>query len=373
MIAAIVLLSVFALCVIAAALVDIVPAVRTWVTRIGIGSLPPEQARGRMRAVALRWLRRMPAVPVSDQTRFTLPERLRRTYKSRKVQAWQQGALLLGLRQTGDASEVRASAQAILTPDGRWKQPVDRPDTALLAYALLRCAQDVGTVRPAIDEVYAFLSGQAGDGTVPYDPRSRGLRFVDTLGMVCPFLSLYAATYDVPQAAELAMRQIGEYVRLGLHPMTGLPAHAVRVSDGVPLGIYGWGRGCGWYALALAEMLRCGMAVQADAQKFAHDVLPLQQPNGAWSRQLYAETGVESSATAMLGHLMAVLYTQTRDETYLRSAEKAAQFLYSATRKNGEVDWAQGDTKGIGFYSVRMTSAPAAQGFALLLTGELDA
>ena len=45
--------------------------------------------------------------------------------------------------------------------------------------------------------------------------------------------------------------------------------------------------------------------------------------------------------------------------------------LLSATRKNGEVDYAQGYTKGIGFYSARMNTAPAAQGFALLLTEEL--
>ena len=371
MIAAIVLLSVFALCVIAAALVDAVPAARTWVTRIGIGSLPPEQARAGMRAVALRWLRKMPAVPVSDQTRFTLPERLRGIYKSRKVQAWQQGALMLGVEQAAEAAAVQAAQQAILTPDGRWKQPVDRPDTALLAYALLRGTQDPAAIRPAMDAVYTFLCEQAGDGTVPYDPHSSERRFVDTLGMVCPFLALYAKTYDAPQAAQLALRQLDEYMRLGLHPATGLPAHAVHIPDGIPLGIYGWGRGCGWYALSLAEMLRCGMDVLPEAKRFAAALSPLQQSDGAWSRQMYAEKGGESSATAMIGHLMAVLFTQTKDEAYLQSAQKAAQFLYSATRKNGEVDWAQGDTKGIGFYSARMMSAPAAQGFALLLTEEL--
>ena len=370
---AVILLSVFALCVMAAALVDIVPAVRTWLSRIGIGSLAQDQAQSRMRAVALRWLRKMPAVPVSDQTRFTLPARLRGTYKNRTLQSWQQGALLLGVQQAGQTAAVQAAQQSILTPDGRWKQPVDRPDIALLAYALLCGAEDTQKVRPAMDAVYSFLKEQAGDGTVPYTPRAPALRFVDTVGMVCPFLSLYAQTYHVPQAAQIAVRQLEEYTRLGLHPATGLPAHAVRVPEGVPLGIYGWGRGCGWYALALSEMLRCSMDVLPAAQRFAKSILPLQQPDGAWSRQLYAETGVESTATAMLGHLMAVLYTQTHEEVYLTSARKAAQFLYTATRKNGEVDWAQGDTKGIGFYSARFTSAPAAQGFALLLTEELDA
>ena len=74
-----ILLAAFAALVIAAALCDVVPAARTWLLRIGIGRLAPQQAREKMCAAASRQLRRMPAVPVGDGTRFTLPERLRGT------------------------------------------------------------------------------------------------------------------------------------------------------------------------------------------------------------------------------------------------------------------------------------------------------
>ena len=73
-----ILLAAFAAFVIAAALCDAVPAARTWLLRIGIGTLPPQDARKKMRDTAARQLRKMPAVPVSDLTRFTLPERLQR-------------------------------------------------------------------------------------------------------------------------------------------------------------------------------------------------------------------------------------------------------------------------------------------------------
>jgi unsaturated rhamnogalacturonyl hydrolase len=367
-----ILLAAFAAFVVAAALCDVVPAARTWFLRIGIGTLPPEDARKKMRAVAVRQLRRTPAVPVSDQTRFTLPERLRGTYKSRKVQSWQRAALLLGVAQSGGEAAVRECADDLLTADGRWKTPVTRADEAMLAYALLRTAKDPQTVRPAMDEVYAFLTAtRQSDGTVPYDPRITGIRHVDTVGMICPFLWLYAETYDVPQAKELCLRQLGDYIQRGLSPVTGLPAHAFRLSDGAALGIGDWGRGCGWYALALAELLRCGADVTGPAESFARAVIPLQQKNGAWSRQLFSEPGIESTATAMIGHLCAALYAKTGAEMYRAAADGARRALLSATRKNGETDYAQGDTKAVGYYSLRLSPAPAAQGFALLLTEEL--
>ena len=370
MVFSLIVLAVFAALVIAAALCDVVPAVRTWLGRIGIGTLAPEEAREKMRSAASRQLRKMPAVPVTDETRFTLPERLRGTYKSRKVQSWQRAALLLGVSQSGDSAAVRACADDLLTADGNWKTPVTRVDEALLAYALLRAADEPRSVRPAMEETYAFLTAQQSDGTVPYTPGDADVRYVDTTGMICPFLWLYAETFDVPQAKELCLRQLKEYTDRGINPVTGLPAHAFRLSDGAALGIGDWGRGCGWYALALAELLRCGADVTATAEDLARAVLPLQQKSGAWSRQLLSERGIESTATAMLGHLCAVLYAKTQNEDCKTAAEKARRALLAATRKDGVTDYAQGDTKGIGFYSARLTAAPAATGFALLLTEE---
>ncbi len=363
---ALILLSLVVLCVLAAALVDAVPAARNWAGRIGIGSLSAAQSVEKMTTVALRWLRKTPAVPISDQTRFTIWERMHGRYQSRKVQHWQQGALLLGVLQAGKTQEAQRFADSVLTSDGHWRTAVDRPDRALLAYALLR-GGDANELRPAMDEMYAFLTTQACEGTVPYDPRVPDKRFVDTLGMVCPFLALYAVKYRCPQAAALCTRQWKEYAELGLQQQTGLPYHAVRLPSGVPLGVAGWGRGCGWYALALAEMLRCGMNVTDEARAFAAAILPWQQKNGAFSRQLTAEIGGESTATAMLGHFLAVLADRTVDAGCRRAAEKAADFLRASTRRDGQGDYAQGDTKGIGYYSLRLSPMPAAQGFALLL------
>ena len=361
---ALIMLALFALFVCAAAALDIVPAVRNWAGRIGIGSLSPEQAEKKMQATAEKWLLKTPSVPVSDQTRFTLPERIQGTYKSKNIQAWQQGALLLGVLQSGDTESVEAFLKNTLA-DGQWKRSIESADFALLAYAVLLASPDKAAIRPAMDEMYRFLQT---DGTVPYNRSLADIRFVDTVGMVCPFLWLYAETYDCPDAKALCMRQIREYAAYGVHDKLCLPVHCFRTANGAPLGIYGWGRGCGWYALALSELLSMDADVLELAVPFADALLLYQQENGAWSRQLLYEGGGESSATAMLGFFMAVLYSRTQSENYKRSAEKAKAFLRSATRRSGAVDYAQGDTKGIGFYSAKLSVMPAAQGFALRLT-----
>ena len=369
---AVVLLSAFALFVLAAASVDIVPAVRTWVGRIGVGRMSADTSRQKIRAVALRQLRKTPPVPVSDQTRFTLPERLRGTYRSAHIQAWQQAALLLGAQQAKAEREIAAFQATVLTPDGRWKQTPESTDAALLAYALLRATKEPETIRPAMDAMYTFLRGIISGGTIPYTQRAPQVRFVDTVGMVCPFLYLYGKIYDCPEAQTLCMAQLSEYAQKGLHPALYLPVHAFRRGTGAPLGIYGWGRGCGWYALALAELTRCGADVQVFAVPFADALLSVQQKNGAFSRQLFAEAGTESSATAMLGHFLFVQSAASSGAPYRAAAARALDAVAAVTRRDGTVDMAQGDTKGIGFYSMRLLPLPAAQGFAWLLSEELQ-
>ena len=56
---------------------------------------------------------------------------------------------------------------------------------------------------------------------------------------------------------------------------------------------------------------------------------------------------------------------------YKAESERCLDFLMSVTRVNGEVDFAQGDTMGIGNYSRRFEPMPAAQAFALRLCGKI--
>ena len=358
---------------IAVLLIDAVPCVLTWIERIGIGSLPEETATEKIKETAVSWLLKTPSVPLSDETRLTVIDRAKGRYKSSVLQSWQKAALLLGAGEAGEADAVKRFCDEQIE-NGRFKNFVRSPDFALLSYAVLFNAKDRQSLKGIMDEVYGFLKEIAKDGTVPYNVNIGDIRFVDTLGMVCPFLMLYAKTYGVTEAETLAKRQLFEYEENGMSEKTGLPVHCFDIKTGAPLGVCGWGRGCGWYALALAEMLRTSPDEEllSSAENFMKSVMVHRLGNGGFSRQIPAEKMGEASATAMICHLSAVLYKLTGKKEYRECADGGASFIRLSTRKNGKVDYAQGDTKGIGFYSKKLDTMPAAQGFSLLLLAEVN-
>ena len=353
-------------------LFDAVPCVLTWTGRIGIGSLPKNAAKENVKKVTLKWLLKLPSVPLSDETRFTVIERVKGRYKNKNLASWQKAALLLGAEESGEKEKIKSFTESELTENGSFKNFVKSPDFALLAYAVLRNGDDKEFLRSAMDEVYLFLKESAKDGTVPYNINIKDIRFVDTLGMVCPFLTLYGKVYNCEDALILAKKQLREYADCGIDDKTGLPFHCFNVKSGARLGICGWGRGCGWYALSLSEMLRVSLdeEILCLAENFMKKLIPYQIENGGFSRQILCESTGESSGTAMIGHLASVLFKITGKEIYKKCADSAAEFIRLSTRKNGKVDYAQGDTKGIGFYSKKLDTMPAAQGFSLLLLEE---
>jgi unsaturated rhamnogalacturonyl hydrolase len=52
-------------------------------------------------------------------------------------------------------------------------------------------------------------------------------------------------------------------------------------------------------------------------------------------------------------------------EQCLESTDKAISYLMKVTRRNGAVDFSQGDTKDIGVYSMLFNILPFTQGFCI--------
>jgi len=367
-------------------LLDLIPLIRRFLGRIHIGQWGnADEWRAGVRSRLLKQLDKPPAVPVSDNERLTVIERLSGRYTSKNLQCWQEASLLLGACEfAGEPDAAREIKRFVERKidfrTGEWTREYSKPDSAMLAFAILKAAAEKAKIKPAMDKTAGLLFSLAGNATVPYNPSLQGIRFVDTVGMVCPFLFLYGLEYGKREAVELAERQIREYVEFGLHPFLKLPVHCFDTGTLAPLGIYGWGRGCGWLAVGLMDSYLClssnsnsvsdGTGL-GDTKRFimeqmvclAGALLPYQATTGAWCRQVAARDAGDSSATAMLAWFFTRLFALTGDDTYKTAADKAQKFLIGATRKSGCVDFAQGDTKGIGFYSARLEPMPAALGF----------
>lgn len=347
---------------------DFVPMLLNWLGRIHIGRFESEKAwEEKAEAVALKWIKKLPAMATTDKTTYTFLPRIKGEYANKKFNAWQEACLLFALKEN---EEAKKAAYEFFINAELEKQSYT-PGTAMLLYALLDSGfeKDEKVAAASADYCKKALAA-AGMSTLPYNLGSDN-RYVDVLGMVCPFLIKYHQVYGSAQALELAKKQIDEYYEYGIHPNTGLPIHCFSTATKAPLGVYGWGRGCGWLAIALAEChsLLKGKDEYADILeermlKFAFDVKKYQLKNGSFSAMFGAGVREDSSATAILGWFFARI-SEIGGSEYAARAAAAKKHIISVTRLDGKVDFAQGDTMGIGNYSRRFEPMPTAQGFAL--------
>lgn len=330
---------------------------------------------------AARWLKHTPTVPLTDNFRYVLIDILCGKYRSPVVQSWQSAGLLLGLSNSSN-SAVRCIAhnwaKSQLDINGMWKKPVHKVDFAMLSYAVLKLAENPNHVRPAMDWTAQMLKENlCDDGMISYSQgRDSSIRFVDTLGMVCPFLSLYGTVYQKEEFLQLAVHQLKEFRKVGLLHDSSLPCHAIDMASNLPLGIYGWGRGTAWYATALLDTYselpdtcrgELKTWIDAAAQEYEH----YQQSDGGFFTIMQGGGQYDSSVTAVMAYFYASCSTILHDPHYKDIADRCLDRLMLSTMKDGAVDLCQGDTHGIGCFSQTFDIMPFAQGAVLRAISEM--
>lgn len=350
-------------------LTDGIPIFMSWLKRIHIGRYTDKKVwRNSVEKVAEKNIKKLPPIPTTDRTYYTLLPKIKGKYYNFYFNTWQIAALL---KSMPGSDQARSGAYRFFEKED-WYDRSYKTGAAMLFYAML-CSgyENDEKLKVAMTDYVKKVTEAAGDKTLPYVLEKKE-HYVDTLGMVCPFLIKYHQTYGSPEMFELAKRQFDEFYKYGIHERTGLPVHCFKPDSGMPLGAYGWGRGCGWLALALDESIALldGKDEYADvlkerAEQLIKALLPYQNEDGSFNAIIgVKDSRRESSATAMIGGLLCRM-------GYRKEAEKCLSYLMKVTRRNGEVDFVQGDTMGIGNYSRRFEPMPAAQGFALELERKL--
>ncbi len=151
-------------------------------------------------------------------------------------------------------------------------------------------------------------------------------------------IQAYRATQDVKYADHAAM-QLAAYLKK-LQQDNGLFYHG-------PDFHYHWGRGNGWVASSLAEVLKSLPAdhrlrpeIMAGYQKMMTSLLKYQSENGMW-RQLidYEYSWAESSCTAMFAYAMSVGVDQgwLAEEDYQSAVQKAVKALGAHVDREGQI------------------------------------
>lgn len=347
-----ILIGVIALCFMA---VDLSVAFSLWQSRIHIGRWNDRNEWQKVvESKARQWLRHSPTVKVTDQNRLLLWNILRGRYRSKTIQSWQDAGLLMGLSCEDALAYVNRHKRLFS------KKTLD-VDYALLAYALKK--KNILSCEDEEKMKQVFKPYIKSGRSVPYRPNMLDIRFVDTIGFICPFLFCVGLK-------EVALRQIEEYDKALFNGV--YPPHAYNVKTNKPLGVFDWSRGVGWYILGLVETPHLNGNCER-IKRLSGELLKCQRLEGGFSCMLFNKNErFESSGTALIGLLFVKAYEITADDVYLKAALSVERALMKNTRRDGTVDFAQGDTKGIGFYSRTFDRMPFAQGITLYLSKKLD-
>lgn len=365
-------------------IVDWIPLLKDWVGRIGIGKVQSQSEWDqKVLNQGLKWLNYTPKMKITDQTRFVVLDLVKGNYTRNALQHWQEASLVLGLAeclQSSNDSTVREQLTKFINQKfnamGQWKVPPQHVDSAILAYALMKLDFiSIDTYKPALDTIWTLIQEHIGtDGLVSYRKSMKNYRYVDTIGFICPFLVAYGTRYKKSECVDLAFKQIQQYNRLGMLLEPFIPFHAYDCETQVPLGLVGWGRGLGWYGMGLVdtwselpETNPYKIELEKNVRKFAQSVLRLQQTNGNWNWSVTRQEATpDSSTTASLAWvLFKASLIQDLSNECLEAGNKALNYLKTVTRRDGSVDFSQGDTKDLGVYSHLFNILPFTQGLSI--------
>lgn len=365
-------------------LFDIVPMLGHWLGRICIGRYNDKDEWNKLITDrGIKWLARTPKIRVTDNTRLVLIDILSGNYTRSAIQHWQEASLVLGLaeylKHNNDKVVENAVAKFInskIDMSGQWMDKPQYVDSALLAYSVMKLDFiNMDKYKKAFDYIWELIKDHIGeDGTVEYRKSAKEYRYVDTIGLICPFLVLYGRRYNKNECIDLAVKQIKEFEKYGMLEKHYIPCHAYKLKDNLPMGLYGWGRGVAWFALGLIESWNelpedspYKPLLKDIIYKYSKAILGFQQKNGSWNWTVTrGECTPDSSATAALGWFM--LNASRLDEISkecLNSTDKAVGYLMKVTRRNGAADFSQGDTKDIGVYSNLFSILPFTQGLCI--------
>ena len=290
--------------------------------------------------------------------------------------------LLLGLldryESSGDTKlleDIEQKCTELVSSSGQLIFTFDKVDQAMFGLVFLRLYTIAQAKKylTASNEIYKNVLSYVGDDDIVRYRKGVDVAFIDTIGLVCPFLIMYADITDCKSARVLAEKQVNHVLDTGLDKDGILPFHAVDLNLNAPLGSINWGRGIGWWVLGLAPL-----AAKSDKdhpnkyftalQKILAFLERARLDNEYWP-QFIGHTNdntIDSSAT-----LMFLLATQQAGIRHIESQELLS-VIGRCVDSSGKVINASGDTIYINKYSRVKGASELAQGLMLSLISEVS-
>ena len=290
--------------------------------------------------------------------------------------------LLLGLLDTYEISgetkllnKIEEKCKELISDNGELVFTFDKVDQAMFGLVFLRLytITEAKKYLKASDEIYKNVLSYVGDDDIVRYRKGVNVAFIDTIGLVCPFLIMYSDINDCEQALVLAEKQIENVMNIGLEKNGILPFHAIDLNLNAPLGSINWGRGIGWWVLGLAPL--AARSTKDEPNKYlltlqkVMDFLERARLDNEYWPQFIGHTNdntIDSSAT-----LMFLLATQKAGIRHIESQEFLS-VIGHCVDSSGRVLKASGDTIYINKYSRVKGASELTQGLMLSLISEVS-
>jgi rhamnogalacturonyl hydrolase YesR len=188
----------------------------------------------------------------------------------------------------------------------------------------------------------------------------------DTLGMICPFLIKYGVAFDNEDALHLAYVNINYFIEYGLDSESRLPFHAFDLESKLKFGPCNWGRGIGWYTIALFYLLKY-TNISNNPYYLQHlreynaveKVLSKEFTANLWPQFIGQKNIFDSSCSTLFLHSFPKFSESAANKKIIFSC------LKEHTTQNGFLFSSSGECMGINRYSLAISFSELSQGMLL--------
>lgn len=321
---------------------------------------------------AKKWIKKMPTIPLKDENRFIVFDMLRKQYKHSSAQGWQYAELLAGVYTVDKTYQKEKSFVA--------KNEIREVDEGYVIY--FEWCHGIISEKDIQDIMKKYLSiirsRTHKNGLIEYRIGYGNICIADTIAFVCPLLIRWGNFTGNSELVDLALKQIESFHRFGYIREYGLYAHAYDGVKSIPCESIGWGRGTGWYALGILysyHELRdtdykdkvWNYIIEA-----ADNIIKFQCEDGGWCTEMISQYNYDASATAIFGYFLSEICHIKMNIGYYKAAKSAIFKLQTTTRKDGAIEYCEGNCHGVGKYSKRYSISPFTQGMTLKLIDSLN-
>lgn len=290
---------------------------------------------------------------------------------------WPNGLLVNSLERVHCRTENPEVFDVMETYFKEWinkGQPMKNADYAINGYSLIYVYNKTNEsqYRQAIEVIVNYLKSlnKTSLNSIPYRPKNENIVLIDNLGMVSPFLCRYYSQFQDPEALELGIAQLENFLLSGMDKDTGLPYHGFDAKSKMKLGIVGWGRAMGWLLMGLVDSLEYIPESHSSYSKLRDEYISLvnktlryQKVDGNFSWQITLREGYsDTSSTSMINYaIQRGINLGYLSKDYGLNVDKSIDALLKQTQ-DGKVFNCSAECRGISMYPQKFGNYPWSQG-----------